>query len=830
MKTKLAKIQQMTVEELRVRGSQAFAALAERHGWSSRTKLPTDEMLFRLLNSTKIQTAAFDSADNLLAHFRSRTKPAFFGSFADRANTVAEFQRRWPAAGAEVIKEAEQISAGRFDLLGLRDLSFGVPIDWHLEPIAGRRAPVLHWSKLDYLDSDLAGDKKIIWELNRHQYFVRLGQAYWLSGDERYAQTFVQHVVSWMDENPPKLGINWASSLEVSFRSISWIWALHFFRDSPSLTPSLFLRILKFLYLNARHLETFLSTYFSPNTHLTGEALGLFYLGTLLAEFKEAGRWRDTGLGILISQLSKHVRSDGVYFEQSSYYHRYTTDFYIHLLLLFRANGGDAPAQLKERLKLSLDHLMYITRPDGTTPLFGDDDGGRLIRLEREPAHDFRSTLATGAALFGRPDYKYVADGATGQEILWLLGAKGLEAFDSIEAEEPARESVAFAAGGYYVMRDGWTRTSNYLLFDSGPHGSDNCGHAHADALSFELAAGGVTLLVDPGTYTYTGSKEMRDWFRGSSAHNTLTIDGESSSVPAGPFSWKTTARSGPTTWIGEKRFDYVAGSHSGYKRLSTTATHSRSILFLKNDYWILRDRVPVQGDHLIDLWFHFDSRVSPLRANHEHIQVVSETDGTAGLQLAIFANGGGPIWEESWVSRGSSRWENGWVSHCYGEKEVAPVYVFSEVANGSQELVTFLLPQITGHFPKPRVREIEAIGGRAFEIASENSQDVLLIRDSTSGEEEPRVATTLIASDFEWTWARFSSDRVEVPDELVLIGGHNLEVCGKVVLMSPERISHIAGFSVGDQFRWETGERTVEMGLPAIDFSAVFPNQAENN
>src|SRR6266545_4342648 len=415
MKTKLAKIQQMTVEELRVRGSQAFAALAERHGWSSRTKLPTDEMLFRLLNSTKIQTAAFDSADNLLAHFRSRTKPAFFGSFADRANTVAEFQRRWPAAGAEVIKEAEQISAGRFDLLGLRDLSFGVPIDWHLEPIAGRRAPVLHWSKLDYLDSDLAGDKKIIWELNRHQYFVRLGQAYWLSGDERYAQTFVQHVVSWMDENPPKLGINWASSLEVSFRSISWIWALHFFRDSPSLTPSLFLRILKFLYLNARHLETFLSTYFSPNTHLTGEALGLFYLGTLLAEFKEAGRWRDTGLGILISQLSKHVR------------------------------------------------------PDGTTPLFGDDDGGRLIRLEREPAHDFRSTLATGAALFGRPDYKYVADGATGQEILWLLGAKGLEAFDSIEAEEPARESVAFAAGGYYVMRDGWTRTSNYLLFDSGP-------------------------------------------------------------------------------------------------------------------------------------------------------------------------------------------------------------------------------------------------------------------------------------------------------------------------------------------------------------------------
>src|SRR5262249_38852217 len=152
---------------------------------------------------------------------------------------------------------------------------------------------------------------KIVWELNRHQYFSTLGQAYWVTNDEKYAQTFANHITDWIEKNPPKLGINWASSLEVAFRSISWIWALYFFRSSTSLTPQVFAHILKIIYLNALHLETFLSTYFSPNTHLTGEALGLFYIGTIFPEFKDSERWRHTGRGILSDQLERHVQSDG---------------------------------------------------------------------------------------------------------------------------------------------------------------------------------------------------------------------------------------------------------------------------------------------------------------------------------------------------------------------------------------------------------------------------------------------------------------------------------------------------------------------------------------
>src|SRR4030095_7967328 len=161
---------------------------------------------------------------------------------------------------------------------------------------------------------------------------------------------------------------------------------------------------------------------------------------------------------------------------------------------------------------------MYLTRPDGTTPVFGDDDGGRLLMLEQRPANDFRATLSTAAALFERGDYKFVSAGAA-VETLWLLGVDALQRLDQVSPAEPKQKSIAFENSGYYVMRDDWTREGNYLLFDCGPHGQANCGHAHADALAFELAANGRTQLVDPGTFTYTAAKDLRDWFRSSAAH-----------------------------------------------------------------------------------------------------------------------------------------------------------------------------------------------------------------------------------------------------------------------------------------------------------------------
>jgi hypothetical protein len=274
-------------------------------------------------------------------------------------------------------------------------------------------------------------------------------------------------------------------------------------------------------------------------------------------------------------------------------------------------------------------------------------------------------------------------------------------------------------------MRDGWTRESNYLLFDCGPHGSLACGHAHADALSFELAANGHTLLVDPGTYTYTGSKELRDWFRSSHAHNTITLDEESSSIPDGAFSWKTKAESRLWGWRSHERYDFVSGDVGGFSQWGSQTHHRRSIFFLKKDYWIVSDIVdPVSGQR-IDIRFHFDSSAAPILRD-------GVREAKSGLKIQCFGNG-------EWVE------EDSWVSHCYGQKEQSKTCVFSAVVEGTGQIISFLLP------PKTEtewvVSQIPVKEGRVFAVSGGKTLDLVIIRPDAR---------------FEWLWLRFVDDQLQ--------------------------------------------------------------------
>jgi hypothetical protein len=796
----MKKVRGRSPKELRVRAAQWLNALAEREGWSSQTVVPNDAAFFGLLEPDLMQNREL-SAAAMLEHFRRRSRPRFFPSFSEKQKTIDSLRSRFDSSA--LIDRARRITEGSFDLLGFQNLHFGAPINWHLDPVSGVVTPNKHWSEISYLDPMQAGDKKIIWELNRHAYFTTLGRAYWRTEDEVYAQTFVTHLNGWIQANPPKLGINWASSLEVSFRAISWLWALHFFRDSPHLTPQLFLRIIKLLYLHGRHLETYLSTYFSPNTHLTGEALGLFYLGTLLPELQCAVRWRELGEGILLSQLGHHVRADGVYFEQSSYYHRYTTDFYTHLLILLRENDRRIAPQLEEKLKALLDHLMSITRPDGTTPLFGDDDGGRLVFLDEHAANDFRSALSNGAALFQRSDYKYVASKAS-EETMWLLGHGGLRVIEGLESHPPDHESRDFPEGGYYVMRDRWTPDANYLLVDCGPHGGLKHGHAHADALSFELAARGRNVLVDPGTFTYTGSKELRDHFRSSFAHNTLTVDGESSSVSEGPFSWKEVAESFPLQWISRPRFDFFLGAHSGYERLPSPVIHKRSLLFVKQDYWVMVDRVEATSAHAYSLNFQFDQGTTA--------EIVKQ-DGNPFVKARVDAPGLESL--ELWVCNDVGEWRSkqGQVSRCYGERVDAPMLSFELKAEDNQELITVLIPRAVGD-EQVMVRKLACEFGSAVEIRNGANSDLLLLGDGRQ-----LTVARGVSAVFELAWIRF--DRAgSTLKELLAINGSELTFGGQSIVRSSELIEYLSAQRCRDELRGEM-DRVANWHTPLLDWHA---------
>ena len=223
----------------------------ERRRLVSTVREPSDRAFLAMLDPA-VMAPGPELAERLHAHFVKRTVPAFFAGVRDGSSAQELGTVRWTAQRARLIAAADGILAGQFDLLGYRGLSFGDPIDWHFDPVAQKRAPRVHWSRIRYLDAEAMGDHKVIWELNRHQHLMVLGRAFQVTRHEEYARCFAAHVNSWMDENPPKTGVNWASSLEISYRAIAWLWAIELFRDARALTPALLRRMLTYLYLHGR--------------------------------------------------------------------------------------------------------------------------------------------------------------------------------------------------------------------------------------------------------------------------------------------------------------------------------------------------------------------------------------------------------------------------------------------------------------------------------------------------------------------------------------------------------------------------------------------------
>ncbi len=147
----------------------------------------------------------------------------FFGGSqaADRAELLRQYLLQ---QAEEIVHEADEICRHRFRLLGYENLDYGSEIDWHLDRVHNKRAPLEPWSEVPFLDFAAVGDHKVIWELNRHQHLVTLAKAWLLTKDEKYVRELMAQWRSWIKANPYPVGINWGSSLEVAFRSLSWIW------------------------------------------------------------------------------------------------------------------------------------------------------------------------------------------------------------------------------------------------------------------------------------------------------------------------------------------------------------------------------------------------------------------------------------------------------------------------------------------------------------------------------------------------------------------------------------------------------------------------------
>ncbi len=661
---------EITLNELECRGRQEAAKWLERI--AARRAVTAEGVLSR--RAPQLATAA-----SALRLVREALPHRFFPGAID-ASAIAIVRDRYPEHCRAIVDDAEQLLTGRFNLLGYRELRFGDPPDWHLDPVSGRRAPLLHWSRLDPLNDAVVGDAKVIWELNRHQWLVRLGQAYALTRDERCAALCIDAIDSWLDANPPGVGINWASSLEVSYRLIAWCWMLALIRESRSVTGDWTMRLLAAICRHAQHVRRYLSYYFSPNTHLTGEALGLVYAGTLFPEFDEASLWRDTGSGILMTQSAAQILPDGFHFELSTCYQRYTIDIYLHFLQLAARNDISITDDLAARVEGLVDALLSLRQPNGSIPQIGDADGGSLLPLAVRASDDARGLFGLAACAFGREDFAWAAEGDV-PEAVWLMGTDALTRFDRLlPSPPPGPASVLLPSSGYAVMRSGWERDAHQLIVDAGPLGCPiSSGHGHADLLSIQCAIFGEPCLVDAGTGCYASGSRWRDYFRSTAAHSTVRLDGRDQARPTGPFRWDARPAADLNAWESTAAIDVVDASHT-WCDPSGPVVHRRRVFFLKPHYWIVVDDVSGVAEHTVEVRFQFASIDVALR---ERSQARAQTPGGNILWIVPFAS-----------SELTATLNDGWVSPDYGQHEPAPLLTYSSRAPLPWRMLTVLLPQ----------------------------------------------------------------------------------------------------------------------------------------
>jgi hypothetical protein len=624
---------------------------------------------------------------------------------AKRALVDHYAHRSWPTWPAPPKNLTDlRLDLGKLTLAALVDRANAV-LHFHL--MADKAKPqVTAQGQIDWTHNPTS-DKAWLWRLNRHQWWVILGLAYKQTGDERYAAAFVEQMLDWTHKNPPLQDKNEQSPtwrlMEIGLRlRISWIPAFALFYESATFTDEAKLVMCRAIYDQAR----FLSLFKTNRNHLLRESNGLAYAAVYFPEFQEAAAWRHTALERIAQELPKQINQDGSQIEVSTGYQWLVIDELEATYRLLRDNNLSLPNQnLAEWLKKMYQLLAYVVRPDGTFPEI--NDGFILWRASR---------LASAGEMLGRDDFTYIG----------TRGAQGTP---------PENTSLAFSDAGLFVMRSDWTEDARYLLFDCGPFGGP---HGHEDKLSIEVFAYGQPFVVDSGSYTYDKRDPFRTYFVGSQGHNTVLVDYQSQIRR-----WQKehlhpkTAEGNFATWISRPEFDYVASTYGeGYshysmdkpddQKINNDVVHTRHVLFVKPDYWLIVDDLQTVDCHDYQLLFHTPPGVMAKVEGINCVVLDRETEASGLYLLPAY-----PADLTVTCATGSEDPIQGWYSLDHRHKTASTAVIFEQKNVASTVFVTLLYP-----YPSRKgadavgIEPLHVVGGNAvaFLVTTPRGQDHLLI------------------------------------------------------------------------------------------------------
>jgi len=623
--------------------------------------------------------------------------------------------KQFPGAAAE----AEQVLAGKWMYFQMLPIQTGFPPEWNRNPATGKLALInRHWSSISEHEH---GDIKLIWEASRFSPVYALARAYAVTGDERYAEGFWTLFEDWMTENPPHRGPNWGCGQEAAIRVMAWYFGLHAFAGSPSTSKERVSKLTLNVAVHGTRIERNIGYALSQNNnHGLSEAVGLWTIGVLSPELRDAKRWRQKGRALIEKITREQIYADGSYIQHSSNYHRLMLHDLIWAMRLGELNSERFSDGLYDKVARAVDFLAALVDADsGEAPNYGSNDGACILPLNSCGFQDFRPVLQL-ANFTVRRRFLY-ARGRWDEDILWLYGADALKQSEKTEAHVQATAQT-LTGSGHYSMHGPESR------------GIVTCNPYHhrpsqADQLHFDLWWRGQNIARDPGTYLYSGAQPWDNSLARTSVHNTVLVDGRDQMLRVGRFLWLKWAQ-------GEAKvlkhgvaghIDLWEGQHDGYR--SFNVIHRRAIV-RHCDTWMIVDDITGTGRHtavlhwsLADVPYRMQQAGHELTLNTRKGALMLSIWSSHSLQLRVIRAG------HKLFGSGEDGWDEirGWYSPSYACK----VPGLSLVAQADSELplrfVSFFRPaEASCDWNGRRVQLTSATGVTSFELSAPGESPIV--------------------------------------------------------------------------------------------------------
>ncbi len=432
-------------------------------------------------------------------------------------------------------------------------------------------------------------DSEWVFAFNRMNFWICLGQAYALTGDETYAKAFADQLCHWVQtvkREDPRYAKAWRS-IEAGLRMEYWTKAMLYFEGSPSITEHVIDTFIASVTEHAEHIMGIWDSYHLMSNWGVLENHGLFIASVILPSSERTLEYQNEALRRLALEIEIQVYDDGMQWEQSPMYHNVVAHNFLDILILARRNGIILPPILALKTK-TLCHASFIwQKPDGNTPCMGDSD-----------EIDQRDIITKGSYLFGDSLLKSRASERFDFDTIWDLGLEAQKEYANLPVEEDTScLRVLEESGNAYIRRG-----ESYVHFHCGTMGA---GHGHSDQLHVDLFSNGEDILVDAGRFTYVGKAERFE-FKDSTAHNTTTVDNENFTVCKD--SWECTKLTCPVDFRFKQKqgYQYVQGGHLGYQHKGVFV--HRKVIVLQEDLLLLCDEFYAKGDHKYQQYLHFNN------------------------------------------------------------------------------------------------------------------------------------------------------------------------------------------------------------------------------